>query len=55
VVVGHYTQVVWKGTTHLGAARLTLQLADDRGNVRTYVAIVCNYDPAGNINGEKPF
>jgi pathogenesis-related protein 1 len=55
VVVGHYTQIVWKGTTHLGAARLTFQLADDRGNVRTYVAIVCNYDPAGNINGEKPF
>jgi hypothetical protein len=55
IVVGHYTQIVWKGTTHLGAAKLTFQLADDRGNVRTYVAVVCNYDPAGNIRGEKPF
>jgi pathogenesis-related protein 1 len=55
IVVGHYTQIVWKGTTHLGAAKLTFQLADERGTVRTYVAIVCNYDPAGNIEGEKPF
>lgn len=55
VVVGHYTAVVWRATTHLGAAKLTFQLADDRGTVRTYVAVVCNYDPAGNTNGEKPF
>ena len=55
IVVGHYTQVVWKGTTHVGAAKLTFQLADDRGTVRNYMAIVCNYDPAGNIDGERPF
>jgi pathogenesis-related protein 1 len=55
VVVGHYTAIVWKDTAHLGAAKLTFQLADDRGTVRTYVAIVCNYDPAGNIDGDKPF
>jgi pathogenesis-related protein 1 len=55
IVVGHYTQIVWQGTTHLGAAKLTFQLADDRGIERTYVVIVCNYDPAGNIDGEKPF
>lgn len=55
VVVGHYTQMVWKATRQLGAAKLSFQLADDRGTVRTYVAVVCNYDPAGNINGQKPF
>ncbi len=55
VIVGHYTQIVWRTTTHLGAAKLNFQLADDRGNVRTYVAIVCNYDPAGNTDGEEPF
>lgn len=55
IVVGHYTAIVWKGTTHLGAAKLTFQLADDRGHVRTYVAVVCNYHPAGNIEGEEPF
>jgi pathogenesis-related protein 1 len=54
-VVGHYTAMVWRATTHLGAAKLTFQMADDRGIVRTYVTIVCNYDPAGNIEGEKPF
>ena len=55
IVVGHYTQIIWKDTTHLGAAKLTFQLADDRGEVRTYVAIGCNYDPPGNIRGQKPF
>lgn len=55
VVVGHYTAIVWRATTHLGAAKLTFQLADDRGVVRTYVAVVCNYYPAGNIEGEQPF
>jgi pathogenesis-related protein 1 len=55
VVVGHYTAIVWKATTHLGAAKLTFTLSDDRGAIRNYVAVVCNYDPAGNIEGEKPF
>ena len=55
VVVGHYTAIAWRATTHLGAAKLTFQLADDRGTVRTYMAVVCNYDPAGNTKGEKPF
>jgi len=46
---------VWRTTTHLGAAMLVFQLADDRGTVRTYVAVFCHYSPPGNIRGEKPF
>ena len=55
LVVGHYTQMVWRTTRRLGAAKLTFQLADDRGHVRSYLAVVCNYDPAGNVDGKKPF
>jgi len=55
IIIGHYTAIVWKTTTHVGAAKLTFQLADDRGAVRTYVGIVCNYNPPGNFRGEKPF
>jgi pathogenesis-related protein 1 len=55
LIVGHYTAMVWRATTHLGAAKLVFQLADDRGTVRTYVAVFCNYSPPGNIRGEQPF
>ena len=43
---GHYTQVVWKETKRVGCAKSICN-----GNV----IVVCNYDPTGNIVGEKPF
>jgi pathogenesis-related protein 1 len=43
---GHYTQVVWKDTKQLGCAK-----AECKGNI----IIVCNYDPPGNVLGEKPY
>ena len=55
IIVGHYTQIVWRTTTHLGAAQLTFDLVDDQGSTRTYAAIVCNYDPPGNRRGEKVY
>ena len=55
VVVGHYTAMVWRDTKHIGAAKLVFELADERGTIRKYVAVVCNYDPAGNRDGDKPF
>ena len=55
IVVGHYTQIVWRTTTHVGAAKLAFQLTDERGVVRTYVAVISNYSPPGNVNDEKPF
>ena len=50
IVVGHYTQIVWKETQRIGAARWTFKSRD-----RTVVLVVCNYDPPGNFRGEKPF
>jgi pathogenesis-related protein 1 len=55
VIVGHYTAIVWRTTEQIGAAKLEFELADEQGNARRYVAIVCNYSPPGNWRGEKPY
>ena len=47
----HYTQLVWSKTQRLGAGRAVRTTHDGR----TYVIWVCNYAPAGNIKGEKPY
>lgn len=44
---GHYTQVVWKTTTELGCG-----MAVCADNTQVWV---CNYTPAGNIIGQKPY
>ena len=43
---GHYTQVVWEKTTHVGCAKV-----ECKGNI----IVVCNYDPPGNVFGQKPY
>jgi hypothetical protein len=55
LIVGHYTQIIWRSTGRLGAAQLTFDLVDDQGTTRHYIALICNYDPPGNRLGEKPY
>jgi pathogenesis-related protein 1 len=43
---GHYTQVIWNNTTHVGCAEVT-------GKYGSYV--VCHYYPSGNVIGKKPY
>lgn len=49
-VCGHYTQVVWRDTTHVGCGVATCPAAG-----MTATVWVCNYRPAGNVIGERPF
>ena len=48
-VCGHYTQVVWRDTTHLGCA------LHDCPGLQYGSSIVCDYGPGGNFNGEPPY
>jgi uncharacterized protein YkwD len=44
---GHYTQMVWRKTTHVGIGKA---ICKDGA-----ILIVANYSPAGNYMGEKPY
>lgn len=44
---GHYTQMIWKETTHMG---MGISICKNGG-----IIIVANYNPAGNYIGEKPY
>ncbi|OMO92200.1 Allergen V5/Tpx-1-related protein [Corchorus olitorius] len=46
-ICGHYTQVVWGDSVHVGCAKVK---CDNGGTF-----ITCNYDPPGNYNGQKPY
>ncbi|GFY90128.1 CAP (Cysteine-rich secretory proteins, Antigen 5, and Pathogenesis-related 1 protein) superfamily protein [Actinidia rufa] len=43
----HYTQVVWRNSVRLGCARV--QCANG------WWFVTCNYDPPGNVIGQRPF
>ncbi|MCB9705463.1 MAG: SCP-like extracellular [Myxococcales bacterium] len=45
-VCGHYTQIVWRKSQRLGCAMASC------GDSEIWV---CNYDPAGNYVGERPY
>lgn len=45
-VCGHYTQVVWRASRRLGCGMATC------GETEVWV---CNYDPAGNFLGQRPY
>ena len=43
---GHYTQIVWRKTTHIGCASAQCSGSN---------VVVCRYDPPGNYIGEQSF
>ena len=44
--VGHYTQLIWRGTTHVGCA---VETRGDRS------VLACRYAPPGNIDGRMAY
>ncbi|XP_052192149.1 pathogenesis-related protein 1A-like [Diospyros lotus] len=46
---GHYTQVVWRNSVRLGCARVQCSAGEWEW------FIICSYDPAGNVSGERPY
>jgi pathogenesis-related protein 1 len=49
-VCGHYTQVVWSNTREVGCARASCPAV-----LGYRTMIVCNYGPAGNYYGQRPY
>lgn len=47
---GHYTQVVWRNTTRVGCAKSPPLCTTDGMTM-----VVCNYAPAGNYLGIRPY
>jgi hypothetical protein len=47
---GHYTQIVWRKTLELGCG-----VATCKNGQRTEDIWICNYSPAGNIDGKAPY
>ena len=43
--VGHYTELIWRDTTHVGCA---VAIRGDRA------VLACRYSPPGNIDGQRP-
>lgn len=54
---GHYTQLVWRDTTSLGCARKSCTNVTGPGDVNfgPGTLILCQYDPAGNTGGQRPY
>lgn len=48
---GHYTQMVWRGSTEIGAGKAIIQ----KGNMKGWTVVVCNYNPPGNMIGGKVY
>lgn len=53
-VCGHYTQVVWAKSLNLGCAFQACSMNSPLGG-GSWEFWVCDYDPPGNYNGEKPY
>ena len=51
---GHYTQIVWRTSVGVGCAQQRCTTNSPFGS-GTWFFFVCDYDPAGNYIGQKPY
>ncbi len=54
-VCGHYTAVVWRNTTGTGCGHRVCTTGSPFAGYPTWDFWVCNYVPAGNYLGQKPY
>lgn len=54
-VCGHYTQVVWRNSTLLGCGIKACSTNSPFDNFPNWYIVVCDYSPAGNVNGARPY
>lgn len=47
---GHYTQIVWRNTAQVGCGATACNVEGFDG-----ILWVCNYNPPGNVVGERPY
>lgn len=52
---GHYTQVVWRSSVGIGCATQRCTTGSPFSGSPIWYLVVCNYDPAGNFVGQKPY
>lgn len=48
---GHYTQMVWRSSTQIGAGKAICK----QGKYKGWTIVVCNYNPGGNMLGQPPY
>ncbi len=51
---GHYTQIIWRSSVGVGCAIARCTTGSPFGS-GAWSFIVCNYEPAGNFIGQKPY
>lgn len=51
---GHYTQIVWRSSVGIGCATQQCTTGSPFGS-GTWFLTVCNYAPAGNFTGQRPY
>jgi hypothetical protein len=51
---GHYTQLMWKGTTNVGCGWKP-SCVYQKNAAFSPGELICKYWPAGNVNGQRPF
>jgi pathogenesis-related protein 1 len=54
-VCGHYTQMVWRSTSHIGCGIATCNINSPFPGFTTWTWIVCDYQPPGNYVGQRPY
>jgi pathogenesis-related protein 1 len=54
-VCGHYTQIVWRDTTHVGCGVTNCTTNSPFGGFPNWTMVVCDYEPPGNFIGQRPY